>query len=185
VIKYVLYLYGVEIALKVREKDKYYIFPHITGSILLHCLIVIIYIVSMIILGKEQEHVFRAIRTVCSIVIPVVFLTCFLLLNVFFWNAVVRIDSQGMHQRCGLRIFSWNWDEIKDVQCKTKRPWPLNTSAAAIYSPKFIFISSAHNKRLSVVMEKYTRKVFSAKCPMETVKEKYEQLLKKCDFMYF
>ena len=171
--------------MKIREKDKYYIFPHITVSLFLHCLIVIVYIITIILLKREQEQIFRIARIVCLIVIPVIFLVIFLFLNVFFWNAVVRIDSQGMHQRCGLRIFSWYWEEIKDVQCKTNRPWPLNTSAAAMYSPKLTFVSSEHNKRLSVVMEKYTRKVFFVMCPDGAVKQKSEQLLEKCNFSFF
>lgn len=163
------------------EKIKYKIYPHITVSILLHLIIFIFFIVAIVVSTKYYPQAMIFIATV----MPIFFVILFVLLNILFWNSAVTIDSDGMHQRSGLRIYTWRWDEIADVRCRTNRSWPLNTTAAAMYLPKIIFISSTHKKKLSIVMEKYTQKVFFKMCPNEELKKECSRLLGACNFVYF
>ena len=162
------------------ESKKYHIFPHITVSLLLH-LTVLMFLIAAIILSAEYRP---DITLIIAIPISVLFAIMFLLLNVFFWNSVVTIDLNGMRQRRGFHVYTWRWDEITGVKCRIDRPWPLNTTAATAYSPKLIFISSAHEKKLSVVMERYTRKVLFLMCPDEGVKKECRRLLEACNFVY-
>ena len=124
------------------------------------------------------------ITLIVAFVMSALFVIMFLFLNVLFWNSMVKLDSNGMHQRRGFHIYTWRWDEITGVKCRIDRPWPLNTTAATAYSPKLIFISSAHEKKLSVVMERYTRKVLFLMCPDEGVKKECRRLLEACNFVY-
>lgn len=170
--------------MKIKDKSEYRVFPHITVSIWLHCAFLIFFIICMILLGKEQGEIYKIIMIILAVVYPVIFIGMALLLNVFFWNAAVKINAEGMFSRRGLHIVAWKWDEIADIKCRTHRPWPLNTSAASMYSPKITFISSKHNKKCSIVMERYTKAVFFKICPNENIKEKCMQLLESCDFVY-
>ncbi len=163
------------------KANKYHIFPHITVSILLHLIVFIIFIVAIILSAKYYPDSTIIIATV----IPALFVIMFLFLNVLFWNSMVTLDLDGMHQRRGVHMYTWRWDEITDVKCRVNRPWPLNTTAAAMYSPKIIFITSAHNKKLSIVMEKYTQKVLFKMCTNEELKVKCLQMLDACNYVYF
>lgn len=162
------------------EKSRYHIFPHITVSILLHLIVLMLCIVAIIVSNKYYPEAIIIIATVSLILFAIMFI----LLNVLFWNSVVTIDLEGMHQRCGFRVYTWRWNEITDVECRVNRPWPFNTTASAMYSPKIIFISSTHNKKLSIVMERYTRKVFFRMCQEEELREKCHRLLESCNYVY-
>ena len=170
--------------MKSRGKSKYYIFPHITASIFACFFFLIIFIVVFIFLVNAGERVSDTIIMAFSIVYFVVYFSLIIILNVFFWNAVVIFDCKGMRQRHGLSIIEWRWDEIEDVQCRLHRFWPLKTSAGAMWAPKFIFASSKHKIKLSVVMEKHTRQVLFRMCKNEELKEQCIQLLQSCDFSY-
>lgn len=163
------------------KAKKYHIFPHITVSILLHLIVVIVFIIAIILSEKYYPDSTIIIVTV----IPVLVAIMFIFLNVLFWNSMVTVDRNGMRQRRGFHVYTWHWDEISDVKCRINRPWPFNTTAAAMYSPKIIFISSTHKKKLSIVMEKYTRKVLLLMCSDEKLKEKCCELLEACNYVYF
>lgn len=167
--------------MKLKNKTTYYIFPHLTVSFLLHLLMIIFFMAAIVICYKYYQNALVAV----VIIFLIAFILTFLLLNVFFWNAVIKVERTGMTQRHGLRKRVWMWEEIIDVKCSTHRPWPLNTTEGAMYSPKFIFISSKYKKGLSIVMEEYTRDVFFKMCPNEDLKKKCHLLLDSCDFLYF
>lgn len=162
------------------KAKRYHIFPHITVSILLHLIVLMFLIITIISVDKYYPN----ITLIVAFVMSALFVIMFLFLNVLFWNSMVKLDSNGMHQRRGFHIYTWRWDEITDVKCRVNRPWPFNTTAAAAYSPKIIFVSSAHKKKLSIVMEKYTKKIFFRTCSNEEIKEKCSQLLDSCNFVY-
>ena len=167
--------------MKLKNKTTYYIFPHLTVSILLHWLMMIFFIAAIVICYKYYQNALVAV----IIVFLIVFILSFLLLNVFFWNAIIKVEAAGMTQRHGFHKCVWIWEEITDVKCRTHRPWPLNTSEGAMYSPKFIFISSKYKRGLSIVMEKHTRDVFFKMCSNEELKKKCYLLLDSCDFLYY
>ena len=170
--------------MKLKEKSKYYVFPHITMSLWWIFFSFIVFITGVVLLDRQSGSIPRAVILAFTVGYPIIYIVLILIFHVFYWNAVVRFDAEGMHQRRGKRIISWKWEEIIEVNCRTDRPWPLRTSAGAIYAPKFVFISSKHNKKLSIVMEKYAREVFFKMCKNEAIKEKSCALLNKCNFSF-
>lgn len=170
--------------MKLKEKSKYYVFPHITMSLWWIFFSFIVFITGLVLLDRQSGSIPRTVILAFTVGYPIVYIVLILIFHVFYWNAVVRFDAEGMHQRRGKRIISWKWEEIIEVNCRTDRPWPLRTSAGAIYAPKFVFISSKHNKKLSIVMEKYAREVFFKMCKNEAIKEKSCALLNKCNFSF-
>lgn len=169
-----------------KKKTKYIIFPHITVSILIHCFLFILCVLIWALLGQNNSkngETANAVIKSLAVFLPIIFLISVVVFNVFYWNALVTIDEKGMRQRRGLQIVAWNWDEIVEIKCRVHRSWLLRATAG-MYSPKFVFLSSAHKKKLSVVMEKYTRKVFFDQCKNEEIKQKCKELLDKCNFSY-
>lgn len=166
------------------KKEKFHIFPHVTVSIWLHLMVFLVFILLAEILGRENGAEFERARLILFIVYPICFLGMVLLLNVFFWNAVVTLDSKGMRQRQGRKVYVWRWDEVLNVTCKTKRPWLFRSGQAAVLAPKFKIISSAHGRKLTIVMEKYTRNAFFQICPNEALCQKCRDLLADCNFSY-
>ena len=169
-----------------KKKTKYIIFPHITVSILIHWFLFILCVLVWTVLGQnnpQNGETANAVIKFLAVFLPIILLISVVVFNVFYWNAWVTVDERGMRQRRGLRILEWNWDEIAEVKCRVHRSWPLRRTAG-MYSPKFVFLSSAHQKKLSVVMEKYTRKVFFDQCRNEEIKQKCRELLDSCNFKY-
>lgn len=166
------------------KKGTYHIFPHISVSIWLHLFVFLLFVVSAVILDRSAGEGFVRAKIILLISFPVFFLAMVLLLNVFFWNSVVTVDAEGMRQRRGLHVYVWRWDEVLDVRCRTERPLLFRSGQTAIFAPKFIIISPTHKKKLTIVMEKYARKVFFQTCPEGILKERCQALLDECNFVY-
>lgn len=171
--------------MKKRKTKKNYIFPHASSSAFLHIAVLVFGTVAIVILERDLGEQFSYVILICASVFPVILVLMAVLLNVFFWNAVVVIDDEGMHQRRGLHVYSWRWKEIQTVKCKTQRPRPFRSAQwSARFSPKFRFRSLTHGKELAIVMEYGVRKRFFQRCPDEMLKRKCQDLLRECNFFY-
>lgn len=173
-----------ETAMKLKERARYHIFPHITVSVWLGFFFLIVFILGLMLLYQSREYIPNAALFAYIIIYPIVYIIMALVLNVFFWNAVVTVDEAGMRQRRGWRILTWTWEELCNVKARTERAYPWRTSAGSIFAPKFSFVSSKKKEKLVIVMEKYARNVIFKMCKNEKIKDDCAQLLESCNFSY-
>lgn len=168
-----------------KKKTKYIIFPHFTVSFLIHWGLFIFIIVVWAIWSSDKnnnDYLLLSLKIV-GMVLPIILLVSTIIFNVFYWNAPVVINAEGMSQRHGFHKIKMKWEEIDTVQCRTHRPKFFRNDCVG-YAPKLVFISTEQGYKVSIVMEKYVRKVFFRICENSELKQKCQTLLDSCDFPF-
>ena len=166
-----------------KKKNKYIILPHIRVSFLIHLgLFASIIVICLILFSDESNNYYFLLSLkIIGIVLVVILLVSAIILNIFYWNAPVVIDAEGMSQRHGLHKIKLTWGEIDAVQCHTH--WPKFYKYDSIgYVPELVFISTKQGYKVSMVMGKRVRKVFFTMCGSSRLKQKCKILLDAWDF---
>ena len=130
---------------------------------------------------ESNNYYFLLSLKIIGTVLTVILLVSAIILNVFYWNAPVVINAEGMSQRHGLHKIEMKWEGIDTVHCHTH--WPKFYKNDSIgYVPEVVFMSAEKGYKVSIVMEKNVRKVFFTMCGSSRLKQKCKILLDAWDF---
>ena len=163
------------------KKISYKAFPHPLVSIQVHGILLLGWFALIAMHQNKTDLAWKEINQILLILLPILLCVSAIYANIFGWNAVITIGPGGIKQRRGCRIIRWQWEEIKDITCRTHRPLLMRYPP---YPPKFSLISESGDK-ISFMLTKNIKEHFTDFCSNPELCDKFFNLLKQCDFPFF